>query len=1120
MKNDFNILIEKLNRFIRKYYKNQILKGLIYSLSIILVLFLVVDGIEYFAWTSILARTVLFYSFMLIVVGVLVYYILIPGFKLASIGKTISRKQAANIIGKHFPEVSDKLLNTLQLKELSENKENQGEVQLLEASIEQKASTLNPIPFRKAIDLGKNVNHLKYFVPPLLLLFVILLVSPAFITEPSARLVNHSVHFEKPLPYQLTILNEKLEVLQHDNYKVRIKADGEEIPLRIKINDGRFTYSMQETKPGFFEYTFNDVNQDIHFTIQTGSFQSSRYHLKVLPKPIIFSFNIILDYPSYLNRKNDLVTNSGDVIVPEGTTLKWNIFTKDTKEIVFRVDDLPNVLTAEEGNVYRFEKKADQNFFYTLTPENEFVVSDDSMSFSVQVIRDEYPTIDVEEYREESMYGFANYNGNVSDDYGFRSLKLFYRKENAGESTWNSSDLKINPSLTQQNFYYSLQASDYNLLPGESITYYFEIRDNDAINGFKRTKSSTFYLHLPDQSELEDDIDETSEKIKEQLREAMAALERVNKEIEEARVSMFEKKDLNWMDKKQLSDLINKEKELQNTIEELNQLQEEMSEIEEMLDKSTDEQLEERLNQLDKLFEEMQNEELSKQLEEMQKELENLNKEQLSEYLEKIKQENDQLKGSLEQNLELYKQLEFEKKLQETVENLKKLSEEQKNLAKETKEKSVSEEKSLEEQEEIKEDFSKIEEDIKKTEELNSELEDPFDVKADSEKMDEVKEEMNDASESLESGKQKKAAESQSNAGEKMEQMANDLAMMMQSAMQSRMGEDIEQIKKLLDNLLDLSFKQELLMAEVRETSQNDPSYIDNIEELKLLQDDFQIVHDSLIAVSKRQVMVQPFILKESDKVNYYVQRALNSLQERVVGSALGEQQYAMTSMNNLALMLAESLDKMQQSMQMSGSGGGQTCPNPGTGKPANLETLSKMQQELNKGIQEGKKGEEGTGSNGEDGEDGKDGNKLNSEELARMAAAQSEIRRQLQQFIEQLESEGGSGNALNKLVEDMKKSEEDMVNRRITQETLERQKQIEVRLLQSEKAELEREKKKKREAVAGVKKNRSNFTNQNEYKKQRELQEEILIAAPIEMTPFYRALFNKYLYKLQQDND
>lgn len=1114
MTGDFNILEKKVRGFIRKYYKNLMLKGLIYSASIILVLFLFIDLIEYYAWTGIMARTIIFYSFLAVVLLILTFYVVIPGIKLAQIGKVLTPEQAAAIIGDYFPGVSDRLLNTLQLKQQISDELNQGEVALLEASIDQRSSELKPVPFQNAIDLKKNVKHLRYFVPPVLVILLILIVSPAFITEPSKRIVRHGVYFEKPLPYQLELKNESLQALQHDDYTVIVKVIGEEIPARVNLSNGGYAYRMTETAPGSYEYTFKDINSDIYFSLTTDDFESREYHLEVFPKPVIFSFDVVLDYPRYLNRKSELIENSGDIVVPEGSTVSWKVYTKDAESVIFNTEDSTYVLKAKEGNVFELTKKANTNFYYSLMASNKHVSKSDSMSFSVQVIKDEYPTIEVREQKEESIYGYAFFTGTIGDDHGFRSLKFYYKKNNdVDDFPWNDTTVRIDPSIPQQYFNYSVQAMDFGLQPGEGISYYFEVRDNDAVNGYKRTKSSTFYLHIPDEKELEETIASASEKLKEEMKEAMKELEEVNKELEELKMSLFDKEDMSWLDKKQLTELIDKQENLQQKINQLDEMNKEMAEIEDFLEKTSDPELTEKLAELEELFEQLTDEELEKRMEELKKELDQLDKDDLTEMMEEMKKRNEEMKNSLEQNLELYKQLEFEKKLEETISKLEELSTEQKELAEETGEKEISEEKSLEEQESIKEKFEEIEKDLAKTEELNQELEKPFDVQADEQEIGDIKSEMGEASENLEKGKQKKASQSQQSAGEKMEEMANQMSMMMQSAMASRMGEDAEYMKKLLDNLLDLSFNLEQLMDRVKLTSQNDPIYIENIDQLKLVNDDFSIVHDSLVALSKRQLMIKPFIIKESDKVINNINRGLNSMQDRRKGKSLTEQQYAMTSMNNLALMLAESLDQMQQSMQMAGTASGQSCPNPGQSAPGSLDAMGEMQQQLNQQMKGGSK------NKGEQGQGGKDGTTGNSEELARMAAKQSEIRRRLQQYIEEMEAEGGTGNALNKLVEDMLKSEEDIVNRRITQETLERQKDIEVRLLKSEKARMEREKKKERESEEGINRKRSNLTDQLQYKEKNEKQEDILITVPVELSPYYRALHKKYIYKMEKEN-
>ena len=89
--------------------------------------------------------------------------------------------------------------------------------ELVNASIDQKFNELRPVPFSSAIDLSGNKKYLKYALPPLLVLIIILVSAPSIITEPTSRLVKHNEHFEKALPFQILITNDKLEVIQNED---------------------------------------------------------------------------------------------------------------------------------------------------------------------------------------------------------------------------------------------------------------------------------------------------------------------------------------------------------------------------------------------------------------------------------------------------------------------------------------------------------------------------------------------------------------------------------------------------------------------------------------------------------------------------------------------------------------------------------------------------------------------------------------------------------------------------------------------------------------------------------------------------------------------------------------
>src|SRR5690606_20490658 len=102
IENNYQLLIKKLDEFIRKFYTNQLLRGSIYAISILLLSYLLFAVLEYFGHFSILVRSIFFYSFVAVALAVSIKMIFIPIFKLYKLGEVISHEQAAVIIGQHF----------------------------------------------------------------------------------------------------------------------------------------------------------------------------------------------------------------------------------------------------------------------------------------------------------------------------------------------------------------------------------------------------------------------------------------------------------------------------------------------------------------------------------------------------------------------------------------------------------------------------------------------------------------------------------------------------------------------------------------------------------------------------------------------------------------------------------------------------------------------------------------------------------------------------------------------------------------------------------------------------------------------------------------------------------
>ncbi|MCD4683202.1 MAG: hypothetical protein K8R86_07970, partial [Bacteroidales bacterium] len=849
-------------------------------------------------------------------------------------------------------------------------------------------------------------------------------------------------------------------------------------------------------------------------------YKSDIYELKVLPKPIILDFDINLDYPAYTGKRDEMVSKNGDLIVPVGTEISWLFYTKNTEEIYMRFQETGITLNKNESNTFKYINKFYQSQNYSINSSNEFLKNSDSLMYTINVIPDLYPTILIEEYRDSILDRYLYFKGVIKDDYGFDMLTFNYEVKNESDVTSQpiTDQLEFSKSANPQQIFHYFDIVDLNMKAGDEVEYYFEIWDNDRIHGSKSSKSQVMTFKLPDLNDINKQRDESNKDIKDEMEEAIKETQQLQKDIEKLTKKMVDKKELNWEDRQQIQSLLDKQKELQEKIESIKEENEEKA-LREQQFKEVNEEIIDKQRQLEELFDKlMQDEELKKLFDELQELLEEVDKDQVNEMLEKMKMSNEELEKMLDRNLELFKQLEFESKLEETIEKLNQLSEKQDKLSEETLDKKNEEESLKSEQEDIQKEFEKLSKDLEDLEKMNEELEDPNNFDKMEEEQESVNEDMEESQNSLDKNQRKKASKSQKDASQKMQEMSESLLSMQQEMVEEGMGEDIDALRDILENLIQLSFDQEDLIEKVNNVNLNDPQYIDLIQEQKKITDDLEMVEDSLFALSKRQIMIEPFITKEINLINQNIEKSINYLNNRQTSQAGSRQQHAMTSINNLALMLAETLNQMMQSMQQGSCNG--SCkngkPKPGSGS-SSMKSMRQLQEQLNKQIESLKAGKKDNGKK-EGGKKSNSGQGM-SEQLARMAAQQEAIRNQMGKFSEQLNKEGqfGASKEIKKIMSEMEKTETDLVNKMVTQETLLRQKEILTRLLKSENAELEREKEEKRESTEAYDQDFRNPEKYLEYKRQELNEVELLKTMPPSLKPFYKSKVNQYFYKFEE---
>lgn len=1129
MSNSVKAIFLKIDDYKRKYYKNLLIKGSLFTLALILSAFLFVSAAEYFGRFNSSIRGILFFGFLGLVGYALIFWVIKPLLYLLHFNEPLTYEKAASEIGKFFPEIGDRLLNTLQLAQLSD-KDNS----LLQASINQKTQELRFVKFADAIKIGENKKYLKYALPPLVLVLLIAAVSPKFFKSSTERIVYFQKDFAEEAPFKFKITNEDLKAVKNEDFTINLSLIGNAVPEDVYLvaNDRKFKMNAVDNK--HYNFTFSKVQNPLDFHFLASGFKSNEFELELISRPNLLSFDVELNYPSYLNKTGESFDNVGNLVVPEGTNVEWNFRAANTDSLYLSFENEPKHLAKDGfGDNFSYNRRLKNSASYKIQLKNSFSANRENIDFYINVIPDKYPQIQLEQMRDTTLFNYIVLGGNISDDYGLAQFKLFYKpiQDEKQNNAYASMDVAFNKSQSSQSFYYQLPLSDFKLNPGDKIEYFLQVWDNDGVNGSKSTKTPVMTFALPTAKNYDAEIEKATEKTENMLEKLNEKSKKLKTDLNNLENKLKSKKDLDFQEKKQLEELLKKREELMNEMKAMQEQFEKMQEKTNRFQQQSPE-LQQKMEQLKKLMEELMNDETNKMYEELKKMMEKGMDEKTVEQLEKLKNQERNMDKDIDRTLKLFKQLQLQQKVEKAAEELEKLAEKQDKLGDETKkaedeakkddkddakkndkekdgdknkeqnqqEKDKKNEELKKEQEKLSKEFDDKKEQMKDIDKLSKELKKELDDQK--EEQEDISNDQENAEKQLDQKQNDSAAKNQKKAAKKMKQMAKQMKEAMQSQEMKEMDEDMDALRAILENLVKLSFDQENLMKDFRNMTVSDPRFVKLSQEQLKLQDDAKMIEDSLYSLAKRVLQIQSFVTKEVTTMRNSMDESVKFIKERKLNVASAKQQFAMTSINNLALMLSDTFSQMQQMMANAMPGAGQKGKK---GQKPSPMSMGEKQDELSKRME--KMGKAGQGSRGM------------SEEAAKLAQEQAQLRKQIQKMQEDLKgTELGKklGNELKDLEKKMDDNETDLVNKRINPELLKRSKELQTRLLEAEKAVQQQEEDPTRQSKAALQYNRQAPPSMEKFLQEKQKQVELIRTVPPNYTPFYKKQTDNYFRKIK----
>ncbi|MDI6740265.1 MAG: hypothetical protein QME74_07865 [Candidatus Edwardsbacteria bacterium] len=652
----------------------------------------------------------------------------------------------------------------------------------------------------------------------------------------------------------------------------------------------------------------------------------------------------------------------------------------------------------------------------------------------------------------------VNIQGRASDDFGLSAIALAY--EAHGERT-DVMTMRIAPTspryipdksgqagaswgelgqVADTAFGYRWDLGGLSLLPGDSVVYWLEARDNDAVSGPKTACSAKRILRLPTMEDIFKQQELADSASRQSLERAEPVISDLKRELERLSQAIKETRSLDWQQKAALEDALKQEQQLMENLQQaadqaLAAMRTDQTRF------SFDAETVQKMEELRQLFDQAATEEMRQFMEKMRQAVEKADRDAVEKALENLKLSQEEFKKRLDAAIASLKQLQQEQKLDLLHKQADQLLQEQKDLKERTAQSKTDAQQLARRQESLAKDTEIL---AQKLKERADELEknDP-DVARPLRNASNLLQNNQTAATMRKAGQHLRQQEPQP-AEADQQQAISDLSQVTagvrqaKSGMRSRRSQAAAQaLRQKASEIVRLSQQQESLnqrLGKMRE-GRNDLA-----DEQQSLERAAARMTQDLERMGRKGLPLPPQAGAALSQAMQHMKAAGRNAAEGRGQQAGDDGKIAQSALNQAALALMQSASRMGSS---SGSGD----------MMEDMEGLSSQQQALN----------QQTGQMADQQQELQ--LQAMQSQIPRLAAEQAAIRQGLQQFNEQYAGRADRAGRTYDLVREMEKVIDDLKAGRVTKETRQRQEKILTRMLDAQRSLQEQDFSRQRQA-------------------------------------------------------
>ena len=444
-----------------------------------------------------------------------------------------TRDVALNVEQNH-PELEDRLVSAVQFG--SRETEDPIEQHMLHRLVNDTTERIKGIDFKRTVDHSRTR---KFAAIATLVIAFCCLIAVLFPIETQTSLKRIFIPWEKTDP----ILTTKIEVspgnariLTGKSLQIQANVTGkstEKVVLNYHPKDAVLTEDNGEILQQInmvqnpddkreFAYEIFNINTEMQYYVTANEKTSEKFTVEVFEMPRIDEVSVSYTYPEYTNLKPVVQQGSGDIQAVVGSTAEirmtankviqsatFNFSNPESTEGV--AENVEGELTANtsemlivDGNILSKTIDVDESGKYNVTLlcidgfNNEIPIE-----YTIKAMPDKVPEVvikepgrDVKATKLEEIKIVAE----VTDDYGISNFSLKYRV-GRGELMEIPFEIATDPVVDNvskhlQSGTHTFYLEEYDVEPGEIISYYAHAADNNTLTGPGEGSSEIYFIEI------------------------------------------------------------------------------------------------------------------------------------------------------------------------------------------------------------------------------------------------------------------------------------------------------------------------------------------------------------------------------------------------------------------------------------------------------------------------------------------------------------------------------------------------------------------------------------------------------------------------------------------------